>query len=207
MEQKQDAFEQLKMEICACRLCADTFEHEPRPIFRGKQKARIMQISQAPSIHVHNSGLPFDDASGKKLRREWYQIEDAQFYDEYSFYITSMGHCYPGKGAQGDKKPPRICARTWLKRELEAVDNELYIIIGAMAARELFPNCSFEELVFRDQRLYGKTALILPHPSPLNVRWMKEHPQFETERLPYIRSLVHAALAQEHKSCERSRDL
>lgn len=190
----QDAFAQLKKELCACRLCADKFDHEPRAIFRGVQNARIMQISQAPSIHVHNSGLPFDDASGKKLRREWYQIEDAQFYDEHCFYITSMGHCYPGKGAQGDKKPPRICSRTWLHKEMDIIDNQLYILIGAMAAGELFPDKRFEELVFHDQLLRGKPALILPHPSPLNVRWMKEHPRFETERLPHIRNLVHAVL-------------
>ena len=76
---KQEIFEQLKRELCACRLCEGKFDHEPRAIFQGAQDANIMQISQAPSIHVHNSGLPFHDASGKKLRREWYQIDDAQF--------------------------------------------------------------------------------------------------------------------------------
>lgn len=191
---KQEIFEQLKRELCACRLCEGKFDHEPRAIFQGAQDANIMQISQAPSIHVHNSGPPFHDASGKKLRREWYQIDDAQFYDEHNFYIASMGHCYPGKGKQGDKKPPRICARTWLMRELDAVDNQLYIIIGAMAAKELFPERSFEELVFHDQQLRGKPALVLPHPSPLNVRWMKEHPQFEADRLLHIRRLIHRAL-------------
>lgn len=134
---KQEIFEQLKRELCACRLCEGKFDHEPRAIFQGAQDANIMQISQAPSIHVHNSGLPFHDASGKKLRREWYQIDDAQFYDEHNFYIASMGHCYPGKGKQGDKKPPRICARTWLMRELDAVDNSSS---GQWPQRSCFPN-------------------------------------------------------------------
>ena len=98
---KQEIFEQLKREPCACRSVGGKIDHEPRAIFQGTQDANIMQISQAPSIHVHNSGLPFHDASGKKLRREWYQIDDAQFYDEHNFYIASMGHCYPGKRGTG----------------------------------------------------------------------------------------------------------
>ena len=69
--------------------------------FQGNPHAKIFQISQAPSIHVHESGLPFNDASGKRLRQEWYQISDACFYDPNNFYIASMGHCYPGKKERG----------------------------------------------------------------------------------------------------------
>lgn len=65
-----------------------------------------MQISQAPSIRVQECGLPFYDASGKKLKEEWYQISEECFYDEDLFYITSIGHCYPGKASSGDKIPP-----------------------------------------------------------------------------------------------------
>ena len=106
---KQEIFEQLKRELCACRLCEGKFDHEPRAIFQGAQDANIMQISQAPSIHVHNSGLPFHDASGKKLRREWYQIDDAQFYDEHNFYIASMGHCREIKSLPESVPEPGLC--------------------------------------------------------------------------------------------------
>lgn len=190
----EKTFEQLMTELRACRLCEGKLSNEPRPIVRGRKDARIMQISQAPSIHVHHCGLPFQDASGKKLRREWYKIDDSIFYDEQYFYITSIGHCYPGKGTNGDKKPPKLCAKTWLKQEMRVVDNELYIIIGAMAAMELFRGKAFDELVFHDQQLCGKKALVLPHPSPLNVRWLKEHPEFEADRLLDIRKQIHACI-------------
>ena len=195
MEQKQDAFEQLKMEICACRLCADTFDHEPRPVFRGKQKARIMQISQAPSIHVHNSGLPFDDASGKKLKQEWYQITDEQFYDPRLFYIASIARCYPGKAkGSGDLRPPKHCAELYLRRELELVQPQRIVLIGSYAAQWLFPELSLEDLIFQTQDFRGIPVFTLPHPSPLNRKWLKDHPDFELRRMPEIRAQIHAAI-------------
>lgn len=185
-----DEFEKLMTELKSCRLCEDKFSYEPKPIARGKKNVRIMQIGQAPSIHVHNTGIPFHDASGKRLR-EWYEISEDTFYNEDIFYITSVGHCFPGKGKSGDKKPPKICAKTWLKKEIEIVDNKMYILIGSLAASTLFPNVPFEELVFHDQKINGKPAYVIPHPSPLNIRWFKLYPDFLESRLPYIRNKLH----------------
>lgn len=186
-------FNDLMLNIKKCRLCENKFSHEPNPVVRGLKNAKIMQIGQAPSIHVHNSGIPFDDASGKRLR-EWYDINESIFYDERVFYMTSIGHCYPGKTKSGDKKPPKICSKNWLSKEIEVVDNEIYIVVGAMAANVLFPGISFDELVFHDQRLNGKTVFVIPHPSPLNVRWLKLHPEFLENRLPYIRTKLHQCI-------------
>lgn len=189
---KQEAFERLKYDLLSCRSCKDIFAHEPKPIFQGVQKSKIMQISQAPSRKVMLEGKPFYDESGKRLKQEWYQISDEQFYDPHNFYIASMAHCYPGKGKHsGDAKPPEKCAHMWLMREIELVDNEVYIIIGGIAAAHMFPKQNLEELIFHDQVLYGKPAFVLPHPSPLNRRWWKTHPSFEQERMPYIRSILH----------------
>lgn len=183
-------FEEFVKGLKNCRLCKDKFVYEPKPIVRGKKDAKIMQIGQAPSIHVHNSGKPFDDASGKRLR-EWYQINKDIFYDEDIFYFASVGHCFPGKGKSGDKKPPKICAETWLRKEIGIVDNKMYIIVGSLAAAALFPNITFEKLVFQNQTLNGKPAYVIPHPSPLNARWIKLHPDFLENRLPYIRNELH----------------
>ncbi|MGC4019488.1 MAG: uracil-DNA glycosylase family protein [Muricomes sp.] len=89
--------QQLKKEILQCRECEELFGYEPHPVFFGHSESKIMQISQAPSLLVHKTGKPFNDLSGKKLRQEWYQIEDEVFYNSDYFYITSVAHCYPGK--------------------------------------------------------------------------------------------------------------
>jgi uracil-DNA glycosylase len=154
-----------------------------------------MQVSQAPSIHVHRSGRSFDDISGRKLRERWYHISDETFYDPNVFYITSVGHCYPGKSKhQGDNPPPRICAQKWLKREVEVVNNELFILVGKAAADFFFPEENFADLVFNDQKIMDKPAFVIPHPSPLNVKWLKDHPDFEKERIKDVRKAVHDAV-------------
>ena len=191
-------FDELRAGILACRLCRERFGFEPHPVFQGSPRSKIMQLSQAPSQTVHRTGRPFDHASGKKLRGAWYGISDETFYDPENFYIVSMAHCFPGKApGGGDRLPPAICAETWLCHELEAPDNRLYIIIGGVAARRLFPGEAFTPLVFRDQTLCGKPAFVLPHPSPLNVKWFRDHPAFEEERLPRIREAVHEALGRQ----------
>ncbi len=185
----------------ACQECASLFDHVPRPVFLGFLDAPIMQISQAPSKTVHETGYPFNDASGRKLRHEWYEISDETFYNPENFYITSVGKCFPGKDARGgDNKPPKICAKLWLEGELRYVKNVLYLIVGKAAAEYFFPKRSFYELVMEDQTIRGKTAFVLPHPSPLNVKWFKDHPKFFTERLPKIRQQLHAVLVDEETS-------
>lgn len=181
--------EELQAQIRQCRHCEEKFGYEPRPVVRGHENAPIMQISQAPGRKVHESGIPFDDASGAKLRHEWYQIRDDQFYDEDLFYITTVGHCYPGKAKSGDKKPPACCYGMWTEKEIGLKRNtKLYLVIGKEAADRIFgKERPFEQLVFEDQQINGVKAFVLPHPSPLNRKWLKDHPEFESERLPQIR--------------------
>ena len=187
-----DELEKLRYELLRCRECRDLFGFEPRPISMGNSCAPIIQVSQAPSIHVHNTGRSFNDISGRRLRGEWYHISEGIFYDPDIFYITSVGHCYPGRSKhQGDNPPPRICARKWLRREIDVVNNEIFILIGKAAADFFFPKRDFTDLVFNDQEINGKKAYVIPHPSPLNVKWFKDHPEFETERILVIRKAVH----------------
>ena len=189
--QRQRDLEQLHRQILACRLCREKFGFEPRPFVWGREEARIMQISQAPSLRVHRSGKPFDDQSGQRLR-QWYGVDAGTFYDQRVFYVTSIAHCYPGKTEKGtDRRPPLRCARLWLDKELEIVQNEIFIIIGSVAAKYFFPDADFTELVFyQSLMLRGKPAIVLPHPSPTNWRWLRAHPEFETERLPQVREII-----------------
>lgn len=184
-------FEELKNKIEKCRYCEEKFGFEPHPIFWGKENSKIVQISQAPSNNVHNNLKPFTDQSGKTLKYEWYQINDEIFYDKEIFYIGALAHCYPGKDKNGnDKQPPKCCFNKWVKEELKLINNEIYIIIGAKASKIFFPNEKFEELVFKNNTLNNKLAIVLPHPSPLNKKWIKEHPKFMNERIIEVRKII-----------------
>ena len=140
---------------------------------------------------MHETLKPFTDMSGKKLKYEWYQISDEDFYNPDNFYIAALAHCYPGKDSRGnDRMPPRICFEKWLKKELKLINNQLYIIIGAKAAKVFFPDESFEKLVFQDNFFNGKKTIVLPHPSPLNQKWLKDHPAFMEKRIMEARKCI-----------------
>ena len=184
----------LQEEISACRHCRNIFTHKPAPVTWGNADASIAHISQAPSKTVHETGKPFNDISGKRLR-EWYEISDEDFYNEDNFYITAISHCFPGKGKKGgDLKPPVVCADKWLFKELALVNNSIYIIVGKYAADYLFPGEKFRDLVFGDRKLNGKPAYILPHPSPLNIKWLKDNPEFLDKKMPVIRHAINEAI-------------
>ena len=190
-----DDLEKLKTELFACRDCRDLFGFEPRPVCMGNSCAKIVQVSQAPSVHVHNTGRSFNDVSGRRLRNEWYEISEEVFYDPDIFYITSIGHCYPGKSKnKGDNPPPKACAQKWLSREVDMVNNKMFILVGKAATDFFFPKCDFTELVFSDHMIKGKPAFVIPHPSPLNVKWFKEHPEFEKERVIEVRNRLHGLI-------------
>jgi len=190
-------FQTLREQISACRYCREDFGFEPRPILFGNLNARIMQISQAPSRSVYHTGKPFYDASGRRLRSEWYQIPDEIFYDPDNFYIVSVAHCYPGKApGGGDRRPPKCCAAQWLRQELALVQNDIYILIGGYAASYFFPGEKLTDLVFRDLEIQGKKTLVLPHPSPLNMKWFRDHPEFQEKRVKEVSRIVHEVLGR-----------
>lgn len=187
--------EELKKQIMKCRECEAEFGFTPHPVTFGNANPKIMHISQAPSKNVHETLKSFNDLSGKRLKQGWYQITDEEFYNPDNFYITSVGHCYPGKNNKGkDNVPPKRCRDKWLKEELKIVNCKLYVIVGSYAAKYMFPNDNFIDLVFKDNIYNGKKALVLPHPSPLNMKWFMDHPDFEKERLPQIRKEIWDAL-------------
>ena len=102
-----------------------------------------------------------------------------------------MAHCYPGKNANGgDNKPPKICSETWLSQEMKQVYNEVYVIIGGYVASNFFKGKKMKELVFENQIINHKTAIVMPHPSPLALRWLKDNPEFLRVRLPEIRETL-----------------
>lgn len=190
-----DQFEQLQEDIRNCRLCKDLFDFDPHPIVFGNRNSKIMHISQAPSQSVYHTGKPFHDLSGKKLREEWYQIQDETFYNPDNFYIVSIAHCYPGKNPKGgDRLPPTDCAKRWLTQILPLVDNDIYLLVGSTAAKYFYPKQKFIDLVFQNNRLNGKPTYVLPHPSPLNIKWFRDHPEFINHRMIEIRQVIHEVL-------------
>lgn len=191
-------FEELIKNLKHCELCKEYSGFQPYPIFWGNKNSKIVQISQAPSLTVHKAFKPFSDKSGKKLKYEWYKIDDKAFYNTNNFYIVSLAHCYPGKDKNGnDKNPPTICYETWVKKEIKHINNKIYIIIGAKAAKVFFPKEKFNDLVFKNNYLNGLLTLVLPHPSPLNFNWFKEHPKFLEQRIIEIRKIVYNIIEKE----------
>ena len=188
-------FEQLINNLKKCDLCKEKFGFTPHPVFLGNQNSKIVQISQAPSATVHETLKPFTDQSGKKLKYDWYQISDETFYNPDNFYIAALAHCYPGKDKNGnDKSPPKICYEKWIKKELEYINNELYIIIGSKAAKVFFPKENFNDLIFKNNYINNKLTLVLPHPSPLNIKWFKDNPNFLNKRIFEIRNIINKTL-------------
>lgn len=184
-----------------CKYCKEVLKlgFEPKPIVCGSQKAKIVQISQAPSLSASISNRIFSkdentpDASGKQLVK-WYDIPKEIFYNPNIFYITAVAHCFPGKNKGGDVKPPVECANRWLWQELSYLNPEIFLIVGGYAANFIFPKKNFTKLVFTNQILLNKLAFVLPHPSPANKKWFKEHPEFERGRLKEVRATIHHIL-------------
>ncbi|MGQ4660216.1 uracil-DNA glycosylase family protein [Lysobacter sp. F6437] len=176
-------------DIRACRLCEAHLSHGPRPVVRAGAGARLMIVGQAPGAKVHASGVPWDDASGRRLR-EWLGIDADTFYDESRVAIVPMGFCYPGKAGSGDAPPRPECRATWHPRLLPLLPNvELTLLIGQYAQAYFLGTRRKGSLTttMRAWREYLPSQLPLPHPSPRNVAWFKANPWFEGEVLPTLR--------------------
>lgn len=191
----RSVLDKLAKEIRACRFCIEEpagkpLPHEPRPVLRVSQTARLCIVGQAPGTRVHASGMPFTDPSGDRLR-DWMGVSSEEFYDVSRVAIVPMGFCFPGLDAKGGDRPPRReCAGHWRTRLFELMPQiELTLLVGQYAQSwHLGPRrkASLTETVaaWRD---YLPSAIPLPHPSWRNNAWIRKHPWFETDVLPALR--------------------
>src|ERR1700722_10499821 len=179
--------DRLLEDIRACTHCAKDLPHAPRPVVQAHEAARLCIVGQAPGRKVHQSGVPWSDRSGDRLR-QWLGVPEEDFYDPRKVALVPMGFCYPGKAKSGDKPPRPECAPRWHAR-LNAFlpDTRLTLLVGRYAQAYY--------LVERQKRTLTDTVrawaeyapldyLPLVHPSPRNQIWLKKNPWFEKELAP-----------------------
>jgi uracil-DNA glycosylase len=187
----------LLREIRACRVCAAHLPHAPRPVLRAKASARLLIVGQAPGTKVHETGIPWNDRSGDRLR-DWLQLDRDAFYDDSRIAIVPMGFCYPGVDAHGGDLPPRAeCAPLWHLRVLTFLPRiELTLLVGSYAQAHYLGDRRAPTMTETVQRWrdHAPRFMPLPHPSWRNIAWLKRNPWFETELLPELRERVRTLL-------------
>lgn len=184
--------EKLLSEIRSCTVCSAHLPLGPRPIVAAHPKAKIAIIGQAPGKKVHETGVPWDDPSGRQLRK-WLGVTDELFYNEKKMALIPMGFCYPGKGNSGDLPPRPECAPLWHKPILEQMPNlQLTILIGQYAQKYYLGSKRRKTLTdtVKNYENYLPQYFVLPHPSPRNRFWLSKNPWFEKEVLPELEKLV-----------------
>jgi uracil-DNA glycosylase len=183
----------LLKEISECRLCEDHLPLGPRPVVQANSQARILIAGQAPGRKVHETGIPFNDASGDRLR-DWMGIDKSIFYDASKIALLPMGFCYPGTGKSGDLPPRPECAEAWREQLLSNLPNiELTLLVGQYGQKYHLGTSrekTLTETVKSWKEYWKKGLLPLPHPSPRNNRWLRNNAWFEKDILPALKSRV-----------------
>ena len=183
---------QLLAEIRDCKVCQKSLPHGPRPIITANRNSRIAIIGQAPGMKVHQSGIPWDDASGDRLR-DWLGVSKDQFYNDDLMAFIPMGFCYPGKGKSGDLPPRPECAPLWHDPLLKKMPEIKLVLLIGLYSQHYYLKKEADSNLTETVRNYQKHLPFyfpLPHPSPRNRFWLIKNPWFEKEVLPELRNKV-----------------
>ena len=196
-------------DIRACRACAGVLPHTPRPVVRVFPETRLLICGQAPGRRVHESGLPFTDPSGDRLR-DWMGVDDETFYADPRIGVAAQAFCYPGTAPTGgDYPPPTRCAELWRPQLLDALPQmELTLLVGGYAQAWALGDSAKRTMTdtVRAWREYAPDLVVLPHPSWRNTAWLKKNAWFETEVLAYLRERVRRILTSANPATVRSRE-
>lgn len=190
----------LHKDIKACTLCAQHLPLGPRPVVQFSTNSRILIIGQAPGTKVHESGIPWDDDSGDRLRN-WLGLDKPAFYNADTVALMPMGFCYPGKAKGGDAPPRKECAPQWHERILQALPKErLTLLVGSYAQAHYLAQTrklSLTERVRQGEQQSEDLGLVipLPHPSWRVRMWMGRNPWYEEHTLPDLRQRVSSLLS------------
>lgn len=196
-EESSESLEALLARIRACSVCEAHLPLGPRPVLRASATARILIVGQAPGTKVHESGIPWNDPSGDRLR-DWLDLDKDTFYDERRIAIVPSGFCYPGRHERGGDLPPRPeCAPLWHEPLLERMPGiEITLLVGQYAQWHYLGKRrgkTLTETVSR-WRDFAPDYVPTPHPSWRSTNWLKKNPWFEAEVLPDLQARVHALL-------------
>lgn len=184
----QNVLENIKQ----CTICEAHLPLGPRPVVSAHPNSKVVIVGQAPGTKVHESGIPWDDASGKQLRK-WLDVTPEVFYNPENFAIIPMGFCYPGKGNSGDLPPRPECAPQWHHALFDGMNQvELVLLVGMYAQNYYLGKAAKKTLTetVKNYNDYLPQYLPLPHPSPRNRFWLAKNPWFEVEVLPELRGRV-----------------
>lgn len=197
-----ERLDQLEARIRACQLCRPEMSCAPKPVFAISETASVLVAGQAPGNLAMQSGRPFTDPSGVRLR-DWMGVDEAVFYDASQIAILPMGFCFPGYDKHGGDRPPmKRCAETWRATLLGKMPNiQTIILVGAYAMRWHLGKRmkrNLTETVQNWQSYTSEGLFTLPHPSWRNNAWIRKHPWFETETLPALKSAISSALSRSH---------
>ena len=183
--------------VRSCALCAKHLPLGPRPVFQLHRSSRVLIAGQAPGRKVHESGVPFADASGDRLR-EWMGISKEVFYDSQQIAILPMGFCYPGSRKSGDLPPRLECAPAWRETLLQPLNNvKITLVIGQYAQAYHLPDAGMSVTdTVRSWNEHWPRVVPLPHPSPRNNGWLRRNAWFSEELLPKLRTQIAEILAK-----------
>ncbi|MCZ4281030.1 uracil-DNA glycosylase family protein [Kiloniella laminariae] len=191
--------EGLLEEIRNCRLCEKALPLGPRPVIRARSSARILIIGQAPGTKVHETGIPWNDPSGERLR-EWMGLEAETFYDENLIAIMPMGLCYPGRLEKGGDAPPRPeCAPLWHEKVKSFLPEIRLTLLVGQYAQGYYLGARRQKALTKtvlSWREYLPDYLVTPHPSWRSAIWLKKNPWFEEELVPYLQDQVRSLVRQ-----------
>lgn len=196
MKRDRKSFDEYLTTVRSCSLCAEHLPLGPRPVVQASPNSKILVVGQAPGTKVHETGIPFNDPSGDRLR-EWMAVSREEFYSPELIALVPMGFCYPGKGKSGDLPPRKECEVTWRRDLLDKlVSVELTIVLGQYAQRYHLGDRAATNLTetVRIWRSYWPDIVALPHPSPRNNIWLRKNPWVEREIIPELQSLVKSIL-------------
>ncbi len=190
---RSEALDALLAKVRACSACAGALPLGPRPILQLSTSASILIASQAPGSKVHQTGVPFSDASGDRLR-EWTGLSTDVFYDEATVAIMPMGFCYPGRSAGGDAPPRTECVHLWRNQLLQLLPAaRLTLLVGSYAQQHVLGPGAIAPRV-RNFRDYLPDYFVLPHPSWRSRLWEERNPWFAEDVLPALRAAIEQAL-------------
>lgn len=185
-------------EIRQCRRCETELPFGPRPMVQASKRAKILIVGQAPGRIVHETGIPFNDPSGDRLRN-WMGVDRETFYDASKIALLPMAFCFPGTGKSGDLPPPKRCAKTWRQSLLDQMHGiELTIVLGQYAidwhirrrdSEKYVKKQTLTEIVQRWEDFWPK-MVVLPHPSPRNNLWLRKNPWLERDLIPELKKRI-----------------
>lgn len=157
----EQILKEIATEVSSCTMCELHHSRKMAVPGEGPENSEILFIGEGPGFHENEQGRPFVGAAGKFLEELLTKIG----LSREEVFITNVVKCRPPGNRDPRPEEVKICTKTYLDRQIQAINPKVIVTLGRFSMNLLIPNAKISNVHGQPVQIKGRLVVPMYHPA------------------------------------------